>query len=111
MPPTSPERVYYENLTVNINNVVKSTPQLDPPFSILYNLMLRIKAYDNTITIILPAIITTSYLAGEVFIIASHIEGMRVYSDMFVNIANNIRIAVGNFENAVTFFKGKEIVY
>lgn len=111
MHPTSPERVYYENLTIYINNVVKSTPQLDPPFSILYKLMLRIKAYDNTITIILPAIITTSYIAGEVFIIASHIEGMRVYSDMFVNIANNIEIAVGNFENAVTFFRKNEIVY
>lgn len=93
MPPTSPERVYYENLTVYINNVFKSTPQLNPPFSILYNLMLRIKAYDNTITIILPSIITTSYLAGEVFIIASHIEGVREYSDMFVNIANKSNLS------------------
>lgn len=110
MPPTSPERVYYETLTAYIDKVVKSTPRLNPPFSILYDLMLRIKAYDNTITTTLPAIITTSYLAGEVFIIASHIEGVREYSNMFVDIAKNIEIAVGNFEKAVTFFKENEIV-
>lgn len=109
MPPASPEKVYYETLTNEIDRVIKSTPQLNPPFSILYDLMLRIKAYDDTITMILPATITTSYLAGEVFIIASHINGMKEYSNTFKNIANNVEIAVGNFERAVKFFKNNKI--
>lgn len=109
-PPIPIELQYYIHLVGLINPVLQGNAAINPPFSPFQNLMTAINQYDNTINGPTPVIISTSFLAGDLCIIAAQINMMKKYGQMFSDMADALETTVTNFETATVFYRNNEIV-